>query len=132
MKRTFLFSVFIISFLLSGCYSKADLEDAYMDGYNSGYSDAKVELDYYAEDDWYEGYQFGHDEASSDFKRIISEAAERARQATGWSIYEAWNSADIYLDKYDPHGHPLPTKEEFEELVRTLILYAEYIEEHNP
>lgn len=132
MKRTVLFSVFIISLLLSSCYSKDDLEDAYAKGYKSGYSDAKVDMEYHADDEWYEGYQFGHDEASSDFQRIIYEAAERARQTTGWSIYEAWNSAAIYLDKYDPHGHPLPTQEEFEELVRTLILYAEYIEEHNP
>ena len=121
---------------LVSCGNIGTYDDGFEDGYDEGYLDAKLEF----EDDYSHGYKDGCNESyciDSDAHeynvQVVIEAAEDyAREHTGWSVYEAWNSIGIYHDGVDPDGFDLPTEEEYRQCVDTLVLYCEYLEGELP
>lgn len=128
MKRiSVIIAILIALCSLSACNSKT-YEDGYNDGYNDGYSYAEYEMRYLAEEKFSDGYEIGCDEGYDDVYGAILDAMDYAREQTGWSVYEAWNNIGIYNDGVDPFGYALPTEEEYQQSIETLVLFCEYLD----
>lgn len=138
MKKLLIFLILLlVAVSLISCggngYYEQGYEDGYAEGFAAGHLEAELELydkrfeaghDVAYDDGYYEGHDDGYDEA----RLIIDMASEHAREQTGWSVYEAWNNIAIYHDGVDPHGHELPTEEEYRQSVETLVLFCEYLD----
>ena len=126
--------LFLLSVLfLTSCSSEKDFQNGYDSGYADGILDAHLEDEEYSKKIYREGHSDGYWEGYEDSKiefaqRIIEEAEDYARERTGWSVYEAWNSISVYHDGFDSYGFDLPTDEEYRECVETLVLFCEYLD----
>lgn len=138
MKK-FIATLSIIVFtgcLLLSCDSEMTYDDGFDAGYDQGYWDASIEFDGdYSrgyEDGYSEGYWIGSSDHGYNSHEILEAAYDYAREKTGWSVYEAWNSILIYHAGTDPDGFAIPTKEEYLQCVNTLVLFCEYLEGELP
>lgn len=120
-------SALLLMCLLS-CSYRGTYDDGYEDGYDEGYFDAMIKFEDYYDRGYGNGYNEGSDDREYDIRNSLEAAEDYARDQTGWSVYEAWNSIMIYHDGYDPDGFPLPTKEEYRQCVETLVLFCEYLD----
>lgn len=138
MKR-FISILVLLSFAicLLSCNYKGAYEDGYADGYSDGYLDTESEMQYLMEEEFLDGYDIGYDDgfiegydyAKTDFAlRAIEDAEEYARNQTGWSVYEAWNNISIYQDGVHPYGYELPTEEEYNQSIDTLVYFCQYLD----
>ena len=136
-KPLALLCLLLVAVSLISCGSNGYYDQGYEDGYAEGLADGRVEAELELYDNRFEagydigyddGYYEGHDDGYDEARLIIDMASEHAREQTGWSVYEARNNIAIYHDGVDPHGHELPTEEEYRQSVETLVLFCEFIE----
>lgn len=125
MRKIFLYCMAVM-LILSGCAS-GSYNDRYDDGYAAGYREGRFDTMVEMEDDYSQGY----DDAISDAYQIIHRALNKARDETGWSVYEAWNSARLYLDNTDCSDEGVPTEDEMREIIECLSIFAEYLDDSN-
>ena len=105
--------------LLSKSYGNAKSE-SYERGYKAGMA---------AADSSYDDYEHGYADAMADVEYEIENAYQYASDNSQWSVYEAWNNILIYNDGVDPHGHPLPTDEEYRQSIETLVYFCMYMDD---
>ena len=117
-----------LALCILSCSYRGTYDDGYEDGYVDGYSDAESEMQYNIEDEFSKGYDRGCDDGYGEVYDAIEEAKEYARSQTGWSVYEAWNNIGIYNDGVHPFGYDLPTEEEYQQSIETLVLFCEYLD----
>lgn len=123
--------IVIIAVLIALCsLSACDIEtydDGYEDGYSDGYSDAEFEMEYLMEEEFLDGYDIGYDDGYGEVFNAIEDAADYARDQTGWSVYEAWSNISLYQEGVHPYGYDIPTEEEYLQSIETLVLFCEYL-----
>ena len=125
--------IFIASVFLISCGSNGYYDQGYEDGYEEGLLDGRLEAeselyDKRFESGYDEGFFRGDNYGREEVLIKFYYAQEYAHSKTGLSIYEAYNTIGIYHDGVDPDGFPLPTKKEYEECVKTLVCFFEYLE----
>lgn len=139
-KHLAILGVIMILFTMSSCRKNGYYDRGYQEGYDAGYIDGSTDTRLKMEDDSNIGYAYGNSEgywegyndAKSEYtQEIIEEAEDYARDQTGWSVYEAWNSICIYHAGVDPNGLSLPTEEEYRQCVETLVYFCEYLDRVN-
>jgi hypothetical protein len=121
-------NVSALALCILSCSYRGTYDDGYEVGYVDGYSDAEAEMQYNIKGEFTKGYDSGWDDGNEEVYNAIEDAKEYARSQTGWSVYEAWNNIRIYNDGVDPFGHDLPTEEEYQQSVETLVLFCEYLD----
>ena len=119
---------------LVSCGTVEDYDDGFQNGYEMGYDEASLKYEDKYSDGYNEGYNEGYDDGCEDtqedletrFWAAMEDAKYMARSKTGWTVYEAWNSLGLYEE--DPS---CLTKKEYQECVRTLVLFCSQLEQTN-
>ena len=131
-KHLAICGIIVILITMSSCGKNGYYDRGYQEGYDAGYIEGSADTRLKMEDNSIIGYDNGHSdgyrEGYNDAKsKFIEEAEDYARDKTGWSVYEAWNSICIYHDGIDPNGFDIPTEEEYRQCVETLVYFYEYL-----
>lgn len=134
MRRLMLLVICI--FLLSGCgYTQKYLDNAVNEAYEQGYIDGSKDSEVLLEDDAAEelysyGYEDGYRDCSQSIPGILQdfydEAEYYAASESDWSVYEAWNNVQMYLDNPE-----LIPEEDFLSSTKTLAIFSQYLDEYD-